>query len=230
MASLSEQIREIVKKSTVSSYAIAKQIGVSETLLGRFLSGERGLSLSTLDKLAEMFGIVAEVRTQSLPRPSKRGRKAKEPEMLVMPKTRDALKDHWKKMALACAKDAMENNFPSRRGFYEIADTPSESGSVLCLYNNNPWQDFENGTSPRRDKETAEFRKFLKSQRINELAYETWPPKGREGPGYTYAMLLDATEEHIYPLKREMERILAENRAEPILSPSQRSAFECDTK
>ncbi len=41
----------------MSRYRIAKEIGCSQTLLGLFVHGARGLSLPMLDKLAALLGL-----------------------------------------------------------------------------------------------------------------------------------------------------------------------------
>jgi transcriptional regulator with XRE-family HTH domain len=48
----SDQLRRAVDASGLSRYRIAKLLGVSESLLSRFMSGKGGLSLDTLDALA----------------------------------------------------------------------------------------------------------------------------------------------------------------------------------
>jgi len=191
MEKLSDQIREVVRRSGVSCYAIAKRIGVSETLLCRFLSGERGLSLESLDKLAEMFGIMVLIGSQTLPRPVKRGRKSQKEDPMIAAMSKKQLKEHWKKLAAKAAEEACKENFESRRGLYEVVKTPNARGSVICVYNNNPWDDFKDGKSARRDAETEEFRAALAKEGIEELAYETYPKSG-EDAGYTFAMIVDA--------------------------------------
>lgn len=51
--SLSEQIRRAVKKCGQTRYAISKATGIAESTLSRFLAGERGLPMKTLDRLAD---------------------------------------------------------------------------------------------------------------------------------------------------------------------------------
>ncbi len=53
---VTDQLRRLVRDSGLSCYAIAKETGVSESALSRFLSGERGLSGKALDTLGEYFG------------------------------------------------------------------------------------------------------------------------------------------------------------------------------
>ena len=48
---LSEQLREAMLNSGVSRYRIAKEIGVTEALLSRFVTGVGGLGLETIDKI-----------------------------------------------------------------------------------------------------------------------------------------------------------------------------------
>lgn len=53
---VTEQLRRLVRECGASCYAIAKQTGVSESALSRFLSGERGLSGKALDQIGELLG------------------------------------------------------------------------------------------------------------------------------------------------------------------------------
>jgi hypothetical protein len=50
---LSDQIRLAVKTCGQSRYAITKATKISQATLSRFLSGERGLPMRTLDILAD---------------------------------------------------------------------------------------------------------------------------------------------------------------------------------
>jgi transcriptional regulator with XRE-family HTH domain len=54
---LSDQIRVAVESSGVSAYRISADTGIDKAALSRFLSGERGLSLDSLDLLAGYFGM-----------------------------------------------------------------------------------------------------------------------------------------------------------------------------
>ena len=56
MASVSEEIRKAIQTAEVSRYRIAQDTGVEESTLSRFLTGERGLSMDAIDRLAEYFG------------------------------------------------------------------------------------------------------------------------------------------------------------------------------
>ena len=57
MKKLSEQLREAIEKAGVSRYEIAKQTGVSETTLCRFVSGERGISVDAMDAIGQYLGL-----------------------------------------------------------------------------------------------------------------------------------------------------------------------------
>lgn len=50
---LSDQIRQAVEGCGQTRYAIWKATGISEATLSRFLAGERGLPMKTLDRLAD---------------------------------------------------------------------------------------------------------------------------------------------------------------------------------
>lgn len=57
MARLTEAIADAVRASDQTPYAIAKGAGVARSQLSRLLSGERGLSVETAEKLADYLGL-----------------------------------------------------------------------------------------------------------------------------------------------------------------------------
>ena len=52
---LSDEIRRAVDASGLSRYAICKQLGILQSSLSRFMSGERGLTMKCLDRLAALL-------------------------------------------------------------------------------------------------------------------------------------------------------------------------------
>lgn len=62
---ISNQLRDIIEASGESRYEIAKQTGIDQSALSRFMSGERGLSMTVLDTLADYLelDIVSRRRT-----------------------------------------------------------------------------------------------------------------------------------------------------------------------
>jgi transcriptional regulator with XRE-family HTH domain len=48
-----DQLRRAMRESGETEYAIAKASGVSQSVVNRFLSSERGISLETAAKLCE---------------------------------------------------------------------------------------------------------------------------------------------------------------------------------
>ena len=54
---LSDQIRRAVSASGLSRYRISKEIGVAESTMSRFMSGQGGLSLANLDALTDLLGL-----------------------------------------------------------------------------------------------------------------------------------------------------------------------------
>jgi transcriptional regulator with XRE-family HTH domain len=54
---MSEGIRAEIQHATVSRYRIAKETGIEEATLSRFMSRERGLSMEALDALFEFFNL-----------------------------------------------------------------------------------------------------------------------------------------------------------------------------
>lgn len=57
LTSLSEAIRGVIIDRGLSAYAVAKKSGVSPVVIQRFVTGERGLSLDTADKIAMTLGL-----------------------------------------------------------------------------------------------------------------------------------------------------------------------------
>lgn len=69
------EIRQHLEESEDTCYRIARETGLSETILSRFRHGE-GLRLTSLDKLCAYLGIHA-VRTPPEAKPAKRTRTGK---------------------------------------------------------------------------------------------------------------------------------------------------------
>lgn len=51
----SEQLREHINGCGLTRYEVCKRTGVEQSALSRFMSGERGLSTATLDRLVELL-------------------------------------------------------------------------------------------------------------------------------------------------------------------------------
>ena len=57
---MSEALREAIRRSDKSVYQIAKAANVSQIVVSRFLSGERDIRMETADRLAEVLGLKLE--------------------------------------------------------------------------------------------------------------------------------------------------------------------------
>ena len=55
--SLSDQLRRVVDDCGVTRYRIAQDTGIDASTLCRFMSGERGLPMNTVDVLADYLDI-----------------------------------------------------------------------------------------------------------------------------------------------------------------------------
>jgi transcriptional regulator with XRE-family HTH domain len=53
----SDQIRAAVDASGLSRYRICHEIELNQGAMSRFMSGKGGLSMDTLDRLAELLGL-----------------------------------------------------------------------------------------------------------------------------------------------------------------------------
>ena len=61
---LSEQLRRAIQQSELSRYRIAKESGVSQSVLSLFCSGKRGLSLKAADALVRLLDLELKPRNQ----------------------------------------------------------------------------------------------------------------------------------------------------------------------
>jgi hypothetical protein len=85
-------------------------------------------------------------------------------------------------LAVAAAKDAHENNFPSRRGTYPIEDQ-----GLVCIYDNNPW-----ANAPGLRAEHLEAtRVALEEAGYVVVATGAYPASGKDA-GYTRTLLVRA--------------------------------------
>jgi predicted transcriptional regulator len=61
---LSDELRRSVQQSPLSRYRIAKETGVSQSVLSLFCSGKRGLSLKAVDALVRLPDLELKPRKQ----------------------------------------------------------------------------------------------------------------------------------------------------------------------
>ncbi len=64
MAKLTDSIRAAIVASDQTPYAIAKGAGVARSQLSRLLSGESGMSVDTLERLADYLGLEVTIKTK----------------------------------------------------------------------------------------------------------------------------------------------------------------------
>lgn len=69
MGHVLDKIRAAIKASGATRYRIAKDLDISQAQLSRLMSGERGLSIEALERLAEYLGL------EIILRPKRRKRK-----------------------------------------------------------------------------------------------------------------------------------------------------------
>lgn len=74
----SDQIRQAVDLSGLSRYRICKEAGIDQATFSRFMSGKVGMSMQTLDALADVVGLkVVACSPVQLSSSAKRGHKPK---------------------------------------------------------------------------------------------------------------------------------------------------------
>jgi DNA transposition AAA+ family ATPase len=69
--SLSDELRQAVERSGVTRYSIWQQTGIDQGSLSKFMDGERGLGMESIDKLADLLGLHI-VAKPARPRPKGR--------------------------------------------------------------------------------------------------------------------------------------------------------------
>jgi predicted transcriptional regulator len=52
-----DQLREAIRDSGMTRYAISVQTGIAQSTLCKFLKAERGMSLDSVDRLMECLGL-----------------------------------------------------------------------------------------------------------------------------------------------------------------------------
>ena len=62
---ISQQLRDAILGAPKSRYAIAKETGVTEASLSRFVNGVTGLSMDSIDKIGECLGLVIKAETKN---------------------------------------------------------------------------------------------------------------------------------------------------------------------
>ena len=62
MSKIIERIRRAVDASGKTRYRLSKESGVSEAQLSRLMSGKRGLSVDTVERLAQCLGLEIKIR------------------------------------------------------------------------------------------------------------------------------------------------------------------------
>ena len=55
--SLSDELRQAIEQSGLSRYSIWQQTGIDQGSLSKFMDGERGLGMESIDKLADLLGL-----------------------------------------------------------------------------------------------------------------------------------------------------------------------------
>jgi transcriptional regulator with XRE-family HTH domain len=64
MAPILSELRDAIRASAKTRYRLAKETGISEGQLSRLMSGQGGLSIDALERLAAALGLDVTVRKQ----------------------------------------------------------------------------------------------------------------------------------------------------------------------
>lgn len=52
-----EKVKQLMEKQNMTAYAISKRTGISQAAIGQWLNGKNGASVTSLQKLADCFGV-----------------------------------------------------------------------------------------------------------------------------------------------------------------------------
>ena len=52
-----QKIKQLMKDQDMTAYTLSKKTGISQAAIGQWLNGKNGASVSSLQKLANCFGI-----------------------------------------------------------------------------------------------------------------------------------------------------------------------------
>ncbi len=59
---IGEQLKRAIREGKFSQAELARESGLSEAQISRFLKGERGLSLDSIDKMMDVLGLEILIR------------------------------------------------------------------------------------------------------------------------------------------------------------------------
>jgi transcriptional regulator with XRE-family HTH domain len=68
MGQLAKAIADAIRASPETPYAIAKGAGIDRSQISRLLSGERGLSSESIERLADYLGLRITIEPKTKPR------------------------------------------------------------------------------------------------------------------------------------------------------------------
>jgi transcriptional regulator with XRE-family HTH domain len=57
MGGVFQALRQAIKNSKVSRYRIGKELGIDQSVLSRFVSGEIGLTVANVEKIADYLSL-----------------------------------------------------------------------------------------------------------------------------------------------------------------------------
>ena len=210
---LSEQLRAQISDSGVSRYELAKQVGVAESVLSRFMSGGHGLTLATVDRLGAVLGLSLHVLVPAVQLPVRQAEAMRDLAATASTtRKRDRRKPmqsietstvyDWSAAATRCARQAHEKHFSSRRGLWNLGSIGGRR--VFCYYNNNPYARQE-----VREEEHAELRRWLREAGHEELGSGCHPAlDDEESPGYTTAILINGGPRVMQQVEKTLREIL----------------------
>ena len=75
MPAIYDEIRDAIEASSMTRYRIAKETGIGESQLCHFAAGKKGLSVESLETLADCLGLEITTRPKREKRKNAKGRR-----------------------------------------------------------------------------------------------------------------------------------------------------------
>jgi transcriptional regulator with XRE-family HTH domain len=189
MGRLAQAVREAIVRSGISRYALARQVKTSESVLSRFMSNKQGITLETMERLADVLGLdlvesSGKIRKEDAPMIACEDRQS-----MIDKASMDAFKaglSEEDRTAYIHACIALEFNRESHRGI-SAQLTDGEEGDVeyVIHFNNHPYAD-----KKKREHEIAEIKRWLKSNGMKVVGEAYYPLSGKDAK-YTYSMIIE---------------------------------------
>jgi len=168
---ISGPLRQAIKASGVSMYELARQVGIAESVLSRFLGGKQGITLATADRLADVLGVGLVARVARVEPPRKRRSSRAQARRVISLDGERARRAELTTLASGLARSAHERFFASQLGVWKV------ERDFACIYSNRG--------ADQWNRLLPELQRRLKAEKFRVVATAAYPENA-----YTNTMIL----------------------------------------